>query len=191
MRKILLIMFLFTIMQNIALAEDYVFTPDDDLIFSVACTNGEELYSLFCGMNQSNNCSQEISIFNESNISFRIENAMYSKIEYYEVIGFSFPTNDGEYYSTVELKRYMPFGEKIENSDTYINTVNEYMQRFGSPQKTSIDERNKLMYKRESISWYVDEHNLTITLMYHDGDVSRSRFPELETYITEGDSRVK
>ena len=88
---------------------------------------------------------------------------------------------------TFELPR--PFGETIDSCQPYIDAVNDYTKEFGYPIETMWDDSNKAVYGRRSISWYSKEHDITISILYVDGNISDGEFPIIQTTLRGGNQK--
>lgn len=102
----------------------------------------------------------------------------------YKTISGSFgPTTDGRYSYSYTLEHERPFGEKIEESTVFINTVNEYKKKY---KQLPLDEVARFRDEYSNIvsfHWRDVESGAKIILEYHNGDVSEGRFPRIEIMI--------
>lgn len=94
---------------------------------------------------------------------------------------------DGAIYQIrVDVEILQPFGQNIEESQTYIDTVNYFQSMYGratGSDNEKFAETNKRIFGRDYLRWKDDEKNLKIAVLYADGNVSENKSPYIEILL--------
>lgn len=125
----------------------------------------------------------ELSEYKDNCYDARYENISLNSQMYECIRGNWLIKTDNTYKFLMTFILPRPFGETIDSCQPYIDAVNDYTNTFGYPIETRWDETNKAVYGRSSISWYSKEHDITISILYVDGDISNGEFPRIQTTL--------
>lgn len=178
--------------QNLGLCEKNSISLSTGFLRKFSQNDLQELYSFILDSIQNNDFSNEVHEHpNSSDISYSFYNTNIEGVSYQYIFASSNITQHNDYISSMVMESNLPFGDQIHSSKIYADTVNEYISLFGNPEYTFNDETNKLMKRNNSISWYIEEYDVTLTILYLDGDIAKARFPVIETSLYQGDLRIK
>lgn len=174
MKKIIIMILLFLSIASIAISEDCAIKLSDKLLKNLATSD----FNDFCNY-LTNESDDSFIQFSSAENSFCIEKIKMLDTEYSSVECIN-------YSNSLQLRLHYTceFGETIDNSETYVSTVNSFVSKYGDPDKTDYDLHMQLLYGR-SISWILEEYGIHATILYHDGNAAQNEFPEIEIILYE------
>lgn len=85
--------------------------------------------------------------------------------------------------SLIYIDVLQPFGQAVEESQAYIDTVNYFQLKYGRATGSSTDEIKEMRikeYGRDILRWTDTENNFNISIIYVDGNISEGRSPIIE-----------
>ena len=103
-----------------------------------------------------------------------------------------FVTEDKVDGSLICIDILQPFGQTVEESQAYIDTVNYFQSKYGratgSPSEDIREIRIK-EYGRDILRWVEQERNIIISMLYVDGNISEGASPYIEFTLSKNPSK--
>lgn len=154
-----------------------------DLIKAISCKTIDEVAELVLSISTNpNDLSYEKKTLSDGKqVSIYMDDVVLSSHTYNRIYGTM-----TEKYFNYKFSSSRPFGETIETSQDFIDTVNECTQLYGPSIRTKRTALYNAEENKRAIAWYVDELDITITVAYLYGDVSELKFPEMEIILDSG-----
>ena len=173
------------ITSAIALCESHAILLPDIIYESFEVTSAKDVLDSYIdrmgGRIAAENISQDGVCDSFVLVGGRIENQIAEKI-FYEMY-----KSDGMIWQIrVCIRVLCPFGESVDESQVYIDTVNHFQNKYGRASGTNekeFAEANKRIYGRDYLRWKDDEKNLKIAVLYADGNVSENKSPYIEILL--------
>jgi len=83
----------------------------------------------------------------------------------------------------ISLEYKCPFGEEIDNSNVFINTVNAYEGLYKQIATPSNIREADAIRNSVTMCWEDQITGMHIVMTYRNGDIAKARFPEITIYI--------
>lgn len=103
-----------------------------------------------------------------------------------------FVTEDKVDGSLIYIDILQPFGQTVEESQAYIDTVNYFQLKYGRATGSPTDEIKEMRieeYGRDILRWTDTENNFNISIIYADGNISEGKSPYIEFALSKNPSK--
>ena len=100
-----------------------------------------------------------------------------------------FVTEDKVDGSLIYIDILQPFGQTVEESQSYIDTVNYFQSKYGRATGSSIEEIHIKQYGRDVLRWVDKEKNIVVDVVYADGNISEGKSPYIEFALSKNPSK--
>ena len=124
-----------------------------------------------------------IYISEEGRGFFTLENCKIGQ-HLVECLDYYVLSEENEITLSIDIQILRPFGETMETSQTYIDTVNHYQSIYGRARGLQKDEERYILniHPREMnwLSWVDEEKGISIVMSYCEGDIFEGLSPSIK-----------
>jgi len=175
MRKLLVcisLIFLW-ISYSFAIAENALTLPNE----LIECIINEEdyqiIYNQFIQHSENpDNADTFIRELPNNSFMFIIDNIIIDGVSYRSIFGTTTPTDH-----FIELEYECPFGEAIEDSKVFINTINAYESKYSRVELDAESKEKNRESNIASIRWIDKESKTEIEVQFKKGDIQKGELP--------------